>query len=290
MRKNKAPVILLLLFIGCILITGCTSNESAPVQEKNPVTEITVEPTPEITIEPVQSDINKTLTEEASEFDLPVSNPPADLAVSVSAQKDQVYGTITVVFDGGYGQDLVKSIDVKVTLSDGTEQILPLVPAKGSEITVDGTKGEDRVEAVVSFMNGDSYKVLDKTLTMPHVEEPEVTDAPTKAPVAEDDGLFAGPVEQPPDKLSVSVSAEKEPIYRVITATFLGGHGQSLVSSIKVHTILSDGRSTTTDLSSDIGATTEIQGTSGTDKIQVMVYYKNGESYKILEQNLGPRG
>jgi len=57
--------------------------------------------------------------EELTIFDGPVTEPPAELDVSVSAQKDPVYNKITAVFDGGKGQQLRQSIMVRVTTADG---------------------------------------------------------------------------------------------------------------------------------------------------------------------------
>jgi len=88
----------------------------------------------------------------------------------------------------------------------------------------------------------------------------------------------------------VQVDVIKDPVYRVITATFRGGHGQSLVRTTQVHALLSDGSEVTKDLASNIGSIAEIQGTAGNDKIQIVVFYKNGEQYKISEKVFGPRG
>ncbi|MDD1725128.1 MAG: hypothetical protein LUQ07_08380, partial [Methanospirillum sp.] len=67
-------------------------------------------------------------------------------------------------------------------------------------------------------------------------------------------------------------------------------HGQSLVKTITIHAQLSDGTEVVKEISNDIGSTAEIQGTAGIDKVQVIVFYKNGEHYKIGEKSLGPRG
>jgi hypothetical protein len=115
-------------------------------------------------------------------------------------------------------------------------------------------------------------------------------------PVAEkkmntsEEGLFPGPVTQPPNSLSVSVDVEKEPIYRVITGTFRGGHGQSLISKIEMHAVLGTGETTTKVIANNIGAIGEIQGSNGIDRIQVVVSFKNGEVYKILDKTFKSRG
>jgi hypothetical protein len=83
---------------------------------------------------------------------------------------------------------------------------------------------------------------------------------------------------------------KKDPIYRVITGTFRGGHGQSLISRIDMHAVLGTGEAVTKQITGNIGAIAEIQGSDGIDRVQVVVYFKNGTSYKILEKSFGPRG
>jgi len=77
------------------------------------------------------------VTENNELFDLPLSPPPTDLMVSV--EKDPIYNTITVRFDGGRGQDLVRSALVGVTLSDGRTELQELVPTSGSTVSFQGT-------------------------------------------------------------------------------------------------------------------------------------------------------
>jgi hypothetical protein len=45
-----------------------------------------------------------------SVFDGPVTQPPEEIEVSVSARKDPVYNQIAVVFDGGKGQQILDSL------------------------------------------------------------------------------------------------------------------------------------------------------------------------------------
>ena len=215
--------------------------------------------------------------------------PPTELLVSVSAQKDPIYNQIAVVFDGGKGQQMLHSITVRATTSDGVMTELPLPPNRGDEVTFAGSKGVDRVQVMVQYKNGASYLIMDQTVGQTRAgvvtAAPTIASAPTSS-----NGMYDGPVVQPPKNLVVLVEVEKDPVYRVITATFRGGRGQSLVKSIDMHAALSDGTEQTKNLVSDTGNIAEIQGTSGYDKIQVVVFYKNGEQYKISENVFGPRG
>jgi hypothetical protein len=93
-------------------------------------------------------------------FNLPLSSPPAELMVSASVDKDPIYNTINVRFDGGRGQNLVHSVMARVTLSDGRIEQKEMLPRIGNTVSFEGTTGMDIVEVVVSYMNGESYKVL----------------------------------------------------------------------------------------------------------------------------------
>lgn len=285
---NRYQIILILgVLAGLLFIAGCTEQEDPKTGQNLPSTPAptSIATTPPVTQVPV------TQTPVPSLFDSQVMEPPADLGVSVSVQKDPVYSNITTTFDGGRGQTLVQSIQARITLSDGRVIEQDLGKQKGDEITTAGTKGADRVQVVVKYMNGDSYLILDKKIELGRAGLATAT--PTKVATvttSSDQGLYEGPVTQPPNSLSVTVDVNKEPIYRVITGTFRGGHGQSLVSSIDMRAKLGNGELVTRQIANNIGAIGEIQGSEGTDHVQVIVSFKNGETYKIFEKTFGPRG
>jgi hypothetical protein len=92
----------------------------------------------------------------------PVQTVPADYSVDIQVnQKDSIYKTVDVVFTGGKGQIQVSNILLKFTRSDGPVETKVLKPEKGATVTFQGTEGTDRVEVVVSYNNGTSYKVID---------------------------------------------------------------------------------------------------------------------------------
>jgi hypothetical protein len=223
-------------------------------------------------------------------FDQPVTQPPANLSVSVSVRKDPVFSTITTTFDGGKGQDLVQSLQVRTTLSSGIIMEEGLDRKKGTELVQNGTRGSDRVQVAVTFMNGNSYQITDVMLDPYRGKPGTATPVPEKTMSINEEGLYPGPVTVPPNNLVIFVDVQKDPIYRVITGTFRGGHGQSLVSRIDMIGVLGNGEPATRQIGNNIGATGEIQGTDGVDRIQIVVSYKNGETYKILEKAFGPRG
>lgn len=280
---NRNLIIAILVITGCVLIPGCISSE------KPQITPVGNEPTEKMTETPTQTPISAVNTEISREV---IAMPPPELALTVSARKDPIDNLITVSFDGGAGQELVKSMTVQATLSSGEKITRELDIKKGSEIVLNGTHGSDKIKTVASYMNGQKFMISDQVLSSdrPTISETIATKTPVSVSPAKDEGIYAEEVQQPPNSLGIMVDAEKDPIYRVITTTFRGGHGQSMVSSVTVRTILSSGETVTKELQNTIGSTTEVQGTDGTDKVQVVVRFKNGESYKIYENTFKSRG
>lgn len=275
----------IVIFVALILAAGCTEQP-----DSNTALPPTVLPTSTLTLDPPPPEQTEEQKPVPTIFDQPVSKPPDDLTIVTSIRKDPVYSTITVRFDGGKGQDLIKALPVRTTLSTGEVIEQELGKNKGAELSIQGTRSSDRVQVAVILMNGDSYHLTDMMVEQNRVGLGEpIEPLETFSPLSEE-GLYPGPVTEPPNSLSVSVSVQKEPIYRVITGTFRGGHGQFLISRIEMRALLSTGNLVTRDIAGDIGAIAEIQGTSKVDRVQVIVTFKNGETYKILEQALGSRG
>jgi hypothetical protein len=283
--NNRQIITIFFVLGGCVILAGCTDQvKQSPLQTPPPIASplpVTPLPTTLVTAEP---------TKVSSLFDQSITEPPANLSISVSVQKDPLDSMITVIFDGGKGQDLVQSIRVKKTLSTGDVGEEILGKKKGDEIRIPGTKGVDRIQVGVTYMNGQTYLITDTVLGQSRTSTQIIAPTPEKARSSSEEGLYSGPVTTPPNSLSVSVDVKKDPIYRVITGTFRGGHGQSLISRIDMHAVLGTGEAVTKQIAGNIGATAEIQGSDGTDRVQVVVYFKNGTSYKIFEKSFGPRG
>jgi hypothetical protein len=89
--------------------------------------------------------------------------PGRDVTIQVD-QKDPIYATITVVFAGGEGQIAVSDIIVRVTRPDGSTATEHLKPVKGAEVTFQGSRETDRVEAWVTLNTGTTYKTVDTLL------------------------------------------------------------------------------------------------------------------------------
>jgi len=94
----------------------------------------------------------------------PTDAIPDTNAVTVTVQEKIYDGKIPVVFNGGRGQNLVKSIEVTLYTSDGQITTANLGINKDDTISLQGTKdpnNPDRVVVYVSEMNGQTYKVAD---------------------------------------------------------------------------------------------------------------------------------
>jgi hypothetical protein len=86
---------------------------------------------------------------------------PAQNTVTVDVGEKDYLGSIPVIFQGGMGQIHVKKIEVTLYRSDGQTRTATIIPTKGSEADLEGTKQTDRVVVYISFDNGDRMKVTD---------------------------------------------------------------------------------------------------------------------------------
>lgn len=134
-----------LMIIGCIFIfsTGCT--DSGKINQ-------TVPPTQEQGL--VSSSV----------WDGQVTQPPKELSASVSADEDAITHQITVTYNGGGGQQLIKDLQARFLMNNGQVEVRPLGTKKGDSVSVQGTDKPDRVQVVVSIMGGNTYKIYDMVL------------------------------------------------------------------------------------------------------------------------------
>jgi hypothetical protein len=95
----------------------------------------------------------------------PTDRLPNDIAVTFQVDKDAINGKITVMLTGGQGRTVIRDCLVTVTHPDGTMVTGVISPNKKvNEITLEGTKGTDRVEVLVTYYSGDQYKVIDQLM------------------------------------------------------------------------------------------------------------------------------
>jgi hypothetical protein len=79
---------------------------------------------------------------------------------------------------------------------------------------------------------------------------------------------------------------QKDSVYQTVDVVFGGGNGQVVVSSCNVVFTRSDGTSETKQLKPEKGATVTFQGTKGTDHVEVTVTMKDGNTYRIIDQQV----
>jgi hypothetical protein len=95
----------------------------------------------------------------------PTQSLPAATPVSFSVEKGGTYSTtIITTFDGGKGMSGVSKVDVRVTRPDGTVVTGVLKPMKGETVELEGTRGTDRVEVIVTMNTGNVYTVIDQKM------------------------------------------------------------------------------------------------------------------------------
>jgi len=120
---------------------------------------------------------------------------------------------------------------------------------------------------------------------VPTVEE-SITSAPTAIPTVP---ILPGSTQAMPSATAVSVSVEKGGTYATtIIATFNGGKGMNLVSKIDMSVTHPDTSVVSGTLEKPVkGATLELDGTNGTDRVRVVVTMMSGAVYTILDQPMG---
>jgi hypothetical protein len=75
------------------------------------------------------------------------------------------YGTsqVTLRFDGGPGKGMVKEIEVRLTRPDGVVVTGSMqTQTESPQVTLQGTKGTDRIEVIVHLLSGKAYKIIDE--------------------------------------------------------------------------------------------------------------------------------
>ena len=96
-----------------------------------------------------------------------------------------------------------------------------------------------------------------------------------------------GPTQTVPASQEISISAEKAGTYSTtIITSFNGGKGLNFVSRIDVKVTRPDGSVVTGSLQPIVGSTSELEGTNGTDRLEVTVYMKDGKVYKVIDQQM----
>jgi hypothetical protein len=90
-----------------------------------------------------------------------------------------------------------------------------------------------------------------------------------------------------PANEAVTVTVEKAGIYSTtIISSFDGGKGINFVSRVEVKVTRPDGSVVTGTLKPMMGETLELEGTKGTDRVEVTAFMKSGKVYKIIDRQM----
>ena len=99
-------------------------------------------------------------------------------------------------------------------------------------------------------------------------------------------GSFPAPIEttQPPSNLTVSVQLDQEG--KSVTATFRGGHGQTLLKGIQLELLRPDCSKDTAVLGNIIGESVQLKGSGCGDQVVGTASFRNGKSYVFLNEKM----
>lgn len=94
-----------------------------------------------------------------------------------------------------------------------------------------------------------------------------------------------GPTQTIPPQEEISVSVEKAGTYSTTIIThFNGGKGINFVSRIDVRVTRPDCSMVSGQLKPMVGETLELEGTQGSDRVEVIATMKSGNVYTIIDQ------
>jgi hypothetical protein len=183
LEKSKAPaksplnktliiggIVILLVIIAGIYFVGLPmlKGGSGGATAATPALPATMPPVPVTTSPPVATAAPTAVptTPENSLVPLPTQQMPKNQEVFFDVQKDQVNAMITVLFQRGPGENIISYAEVKVTHPDGSVVTKTIKPSSGTtEITLEGSKGTDRVVVTAYMYNGQNYRIKDELKT-----------------------------------------------------------------------------------------------------------------------------
>jgi hypothetical protein len=220
-------------------------------------------------------------------FPVPVETiqPPANLSIGV--QVDQMGSSVTATFRGGFGQNLLKSLQITVTSPDGKTETKNLGWQTGDTVTFTGTGCGDQVTGIAVYMDGVEYPFLNEMLPavsgICSVGFKKVVDPCEE--IAASPALKADPIQEIPANKSVAIQANVD--ISTITVAFRGGFGQNIIKSLKVTRYAPDGTTETKDLGNQVGSTVSFIATNNCmERIGADVTFMDGTQYHFFDQVL----
>lgn len=170
-RPVLGGVIILILiiagvyFVGLPLLKGNTAI-TAPPQPPAPVNTpapelatltVTMPPTISTPVPPTPD--NSLLPQQTQKI-------PKNQEVFFDVQKDGITNQITVIYQRGPGENILRYAEITVTHPDGTILTGTITPSRGeTERTLDGSRLTDRVEVIAHMHTGQDYRIKDELLT-----------------------------------------------------------------------------------------------------------------------------
>lgn len=156
MKYPLFVVLAVFLVAGALMAAGCTSPTQADIGTIDTTTPVTTVPV--TTVE--TTTVAATATLES------VTPLPSAQYVDLQLSKDRTNGKITLLYNGGPGQQITQSVRMKMTREDGTvsDQLMSGggTPNIGATIIVQGTRGgTDHCEVWVTSA-GKVYKIMDE--------------------------------------------------------------------------------------------------------------------------------
>jgi hypothetical protein len=93
------------------------------------------------------------------------------------------------------------------------------------------------------------------------------------------------PTQKLPFNLEVIYQVERSPITGIVTVTFSGGSGLNGIAETLITVTRSDGQVLTKSWKpARIGDSVTVQGTTMTDRVEVVTNFYNGDSYRCFDQ------
>ncbi|NMB79340.1 MAG: zinc ribbon domain-containing protein [Methanomicrobiales archaeon] len=146
-------------FIGLPLYSTFTAEETPPFKG---TVEVIALPEETVTATPAPAWTVSTASGIKSLIPIPTQQLPAGQKIYFRVDKNPITAKIAIIFSGSAGHESLKSAEVTVTHPTGAVASGIILPLKGiSEISLDGSKGTDRVEIIARMSSGESYRVYD---------------------------------------------------------------------------------------------------------------------------------
>jgi len=98
----------------------------------------------------------------------PTQTLPGESQLYVQAEKNAITAEVPVRFEGGTAMGTVMTNRVLLTRSDGTVTEGKLdFTRRQSEIVLQGTRGTDRLQVIVTLHSGSTFTIVDKLIPYP---------------------------------------------------------------------------------------------------------------------------